>query len=119
MLFSLYNTPAIFQAYINKIIQGILDKYYIIYLDNILIYSQTEEEHEWHVNKVLSRLSWVNLYAKLSKYSFHQKEVHFLRFIIRQDRIHIDPERIWTISNWLLLMSFYNVQVFLGFIGYF
>jgi hypothetical protein len=78
-----------------------------------------EEEHERHVNKVLSWLSRANLYAKLSKCSFHQKEVHFLRFIIRQDGIHIDLERIWTISDWLLLMSFYDVQVFLGFIGYF
>jgi hypothetical protein len=119
MLFGLYNTPATFQAYINKIIQGILNKYCVVYLNNILIYSQIKEEHEQHVNKVLSRLSRANLYTKLSKYSFHQKEVHFLGFIIRQDRIYIDPERIRTISNWLLLTSFYNVQVFLGFIGYF
>jgi hypothetical protein len=71
MLFGLYNAPATFQAYINKVIQGILDKYYIVYLNNILIYSQTKEEYEWHINKVLSRLSRANLYTKLSKYSFH------------------------------------------------
>jgi hypothetical protein len=78
-----------------------------------------EEEHEQHVNKVLSRLSRANLYAKLSKCSFHQIEVHFLGFIIGRDGIHIDLERIWTISNWPLLTSFHDIQVFLGFTGYF
>jgi hypothetical protein len=71
MLFGLYNTPATFQAYINEVMRGILNKYCVVYLNNILIYSQTEEEHERHVNKVLSRLSRANLYAKLSKYSFY------------------------------------------------
>jgi hypothetical protein len=68
-----------------------------------------KEEHEWHVNKVLSRLSRANLYAKLSKCSFHQTEVHFLGFIIRQDGIHINPERIWMISDWPLLTSFHDI----------
>jgi hypothetical protein len=79
--------------------RGILDEYCVVYLDNILIYSQMEEEHERHINEVLSRLSRANLYAKLSKCSFHQKEVHFLGFIIGQDGIHIDPERIQMISD--------------------
>jgi hypothetical protein len=119
MPFGLCNAPATFQAYINEMMRGILDKYCVVYLDDILIYSQTEEEHEWHVNEVLSRLSRANLYAKLSKCSFHQKEVHFLGFIIGRDGIRIDPERIRTISDWPSLTSFYDVQVFLGFMGYF
>jgi hypothetical protein len=119
MLFGLCNAPATFQAYINEMMRGILDEYCVVYLDDILIYSQTEEEHERHVNEVLSRLSRANLYAKLSKCSFHQKEVHFLGFIVGRDGIRIDPERIRMISDWLLLMSFYDVQVFLGFTGYF
>jgi hypothetical protein len=119
MPFSLCNAPATFQAYINKAMRGILDEYCVVYLDDILIYSQTEEEHKRHVNEVLSRLSRANLYAKLSKCSFYQTEVHFLGFIVGRDGIRIDPERIQTISNWLLLTSFYDVQVFLGFTGYF
>jgi hypothetical protein len=99
MLFGLYNAPATFQAYINKTMQGILNEYCVVYLNNILIYSQMEEEHERHVNKVLLWLSRANLYAKLSKYSFYQKEVHFLGFIIRQDGIYIDLERIQIISD--------------------
>jgi hypothetical protein len=58
-----------------------------------------EEEHERHVNEVLLWLLRANLYAKLSKCSFHQKEVHFLGFIIRWDGIYIDLERIWIISD--------------------
>jgi hypothetical protein len=99
--------------------RGILDEYCVVYLDDILIYSQMEEEHERHVNEVLSRLSRANLYAKLSKCSFYQMEVHFLGFIIGRDGIHINPERIWTISDWPSLTSFYDNQVFLGFTGYF
>jgi hypothetical protein len=56
MLFSLTNVLAMFQLYINTAIEGILDDFYIVYLDNILIYSSTEEEHEWHVKEVLEQL---------------------------------------------------------------
>jgi hypothetical protein len=119
MPFGLTNTPATFQRYINKAMRGILDNYYIIYLNNILIFSQMEEEHERHVHEVLQRLEQHDLYVKLSKCNFHEREVNFLGFIMGQNGIRINPERSRTVANWPVLASFNNIQVFLGFTGYF
>ena len=119
MPFGLCNTPATFQAYINKAMKGILDEFYVVYLDDILIYSQTAEEHERHVNKVLARLQRANLYAKLSKCRFHQAEVRFLGFIVGRNGIRIDPDRVRTVGEWPTPQSYHDIQVFLGFTGYF
>jgi hypothetical protein len=119
MPFGLCNTPTTFQSYINKAMKGILDEYCVVYLNNILIYSCTEEEHQWHVSKVLAWLQQHDLYAKLLKCSFHQVEVHFLGFIMGQDGIHVDPDHSQTISKWPAPQSFHDIQVFLGFTGYF
>jgi hypothetical protein len=119
MPFGLCNAPATFQAYINEAIKGILDEFCIIYLDDILIYSQTAEEHERHVCEVLARLKRANLYAKLSKCRFHQAEVRFLGFIVGRNGIRIDPDRVRTVSEWPTPQSYHDIQVFLGFTGYF
>jgi hypothetical protein len=119
MPFGLTNAPATFQRYINEAMRGILDNYYIIYLDNILIFSQTEEEHERHVHEVLRRLEQHDLYVKLSKCNFHEQEVNFLGFIMGQNGIRIDPERSRTVADWPVPASFNNIQVFLSFTGYF
>ncbi|KAF7116923.1 hypothetical protein CNMCM5793_005553 [Aspergillus hiratsukae] len=119
MPFGLTNAPATFQAYINEAMKGILDDFCIVYLDDILIYSQTEEEHVRHVSEVLERLQRHNLYAKLSKCSFHQTEVKFLGFIVGRDGVRMDPDRVKTVQEWPEPRSFRDVQVFLGFTGYF
>jgi hypothetical protein len=99
--------------------RGILDDYCIVYLDDILIFSQTEEEHERHVHEVLRRLEQHDLYVKLSKCSFHEREVNFLGFIVGQNGIRINPERSRTVADWPVPVSFNDIQVFLGFTGYF
>jgi transposase InsO family protein len=119
MPFGLCNAPATFQSYINTAMKGILDDFCVVYLDDILIFSETEEEHERHVGEVLERLRKHDLYAKLSKCSFHQEEVHFLGFIVGRNGIRIDPGRSQAVNEWPEPRSFHDIQVFLGFTGYF
>ncbi len=90
------NVPTAFQAYINQILKGLIDDFYIIYLDNILIFSKIEEEYMKHLQKVCWRLKKHKLYIKLSKCSFYQKEIEFLRFIINVKKIQMDSKRVQT-----------------------
>lgn len=119
MPFGLTNAPATFQSYINTAMEGILDDFCVVYLDDILIYSSTEEEHERHVKEVLERLRNHNLYAKLSKCEFHRTEVKFLGFIVGRGGVRIDPERSRTVTDWPEPKTYHDVQVFLGFTNYF
>jgi hypothetical protein len=83
MPFGLANILAIFQAYINTTLIGLLDYFIVIYLDNILIYSRNEDKYYNYIRQVLTRLYKNNLFYKLSKYEFNIKEVEFLGFLIR------------------------------------
>ena len=82
---------ATFQAYINKIMWGILNKFCVIYLDDILIYLQTEEEYEQYIKEVLQCLNSANLYTKLLKYKFYKTEVKFLGFLVGWEGVWVDP----------------------------
>ena len=82
MPFGLTNAPATFQAFINNVLQGYLDQFVVIYLDDILIYSKTKEQHVQHIRKVLQALQNAGLRVKPEKSLFHSKEVHFLGFIV-------------------------------------
>ena len=109
MPFSLINTPATFQAYINKALSGLVDYFIVIYLDDILIYFKLREDYYAHVRIVIERLRKHKLYAKLSKCFFNVEEVEFLRFIVGSIRVKPDFDRILTIKKWLELKSFYKV----------
>ena len=78
----LTNSPATFQAYINQALRGLVDDFCIVYLDDILVFSRTKEEHTEHLRRVCERLRAAELYAKPSKYKFFQQEIEFLGFII-------------------------------------
>jgi hypothetical protein len=78
--FGFTNAPATFQAYINEALDGYLDAFCVAYINDICIYSDSLEEHEEHVRKVLDRLRKYGLYAKLSKCEFHKTEIQFLGF---------------------------------------
>jgi hypothetical protein len=80
MFFNLINAPATFQAYINEALDGYLDAFCVAYMDDICIYSDSLEEHEEYMRKVLNRLRKYGLYAKLFKCEFHKIEVQFLGF---------------------------------------
>ena len=119
MPFGLANAPATFQAYINRALGGLLDHSCVVYLDDILIYSDNEEEHERHVREVLERLRRHGLYAKLNKCVFHAHEVEFLGFIVSSDGIAMDHRRVSTIKEWPTPKSFRDIQVFLGFANFY
>jgi Reverse transcriptase (RNA-dependent DNA polymerase) len=109
MPFGLANTPAIFQAYINTALAGLLDRFVVVYLDDILIYSKNIEEHHDHVRQVLTRLRKNNLFCKLSKCEFDVPKVEFLGFIVGIEGVRADPERIRSIVEWPELESFHDV----------
>ena len=98
--FGLSNTPAIFMCLMNGVFRDYLDKFVIVFLDNILVYSNSEEEHEQHLRMVLQVLREHQLYAKLSKCSFYQRQIHYLGHIISEQGIAIDPKKIEDIRGW-------------------
>ena len=112
--FGLANAPASFQAYINGALHDLLDRICVAYMDDILVYSKTEKEHEQHVKVVLERLRRYRLFAKLSKCSFHTSSTSFLGFVVKTDGIVMEEDRVDTIRNWPEPKSLRDVQVFLG-----
>ena len=90
MPFSLTNAPADFQCFINDVLHPFLDAFCIAYLDDILIYSKTLEEHQAYVKKVLEALSKVGLHLNLEKCEFHKTEVKYLGLIISADGVKMD-----------------------------
>ena len=118
MLFRLTNTPATCQALINNIIRAHLDQTAIAYLDNILVYSNTQQEHTKHVKDVLQYLQKTGLKLNLKKCEFNKPEVEFLRYIIGIKEIKINPEKIKAIQQWPILTSVKEVQAFLGFANF-
>ena len=114
MPFSLTNTLATFQKLVNDALLSYLDIFYIVYLDNILIFLKTYNEHITYVKKVLQVLKDHSLLVKLEKYKFYKSEVKFLRHIISREGIRIDPEKIKAILNQPEPQSIKNIQAFLS-----
>ena len=101
MPFGLTNAPATFQGYINKILAEKLDVFVIVYLDDILIYTEDESEgHVQAVHWVLDQLRKFSLYANLKKCQFHQEEVRFLGYIVSLRGIRMEDERIRAVEQW-------------------
>ena len=100
MPFGLWNAPASFQAMINQVLCELLDEGVIVYIDNILIYSEMEEEHIHLVSKVLEKLKKANLCVAINKSLFHVKEVHYLGYVISDKGISLSPEKIRAVQAW-------------------
>jgi hypothetical protein len=94
MSFGLRNAPVYFMYLMNKVFMAYLDKFVVVFIDDILIYSKTEEEHEEHLRLVLQKLREHQLYAKFSKCDFWLKEVSFLGHIITDGGISVDPAKV-------------------------
>ena len=94
MSFGLTNTPATFMALMNKVFQPYLDKFVIVFIDDILVYSRNKEEHEQHLRIILQTLRKKQLYAKLSKWEFQIDEFVFLGHVISGWGVEVDLKKI-------------------------
>ncbi|KAJ1596435.1 hypothetical protein NDA11_000234 [Ustilago hordei] len=119
MPFGLANAPAHFQSFINDIFRDIIGVYVVVYLDDFLIFSDTEEVHVKHVTEILTRLRSNRLFAKLSKCEFHTQTVEFLGYIIKPTGIEMDPEKVRTVKEWPMPESIHDIQRFLGFANFY
>nr|GEX20881.1 putative reverse transcriptase domain-containing protein [Tanacetum cinerariifolium] len=119
MPFRLTNTPAVFMNLINRVCKPYLDKFLIVFIDDILIYSRLEEEHEAHLNTILDLLNEEKLYVKFSKCEFWLKEVQFLGHVVNREGIHVDPSKVESVKNWKTPESPIEIRSFLGLAGYY
>ncbi|GBG82479.1 hypothetical protein CBR_g34855 [Chara braunii] len=119
MSFGLTNAPATFQRAMNDIFRDILEQYVLIYLDDILVYSRTLEEHLRHLRDVLDRLRRHDFYAKLSKCRFAQHKVDFLGHYVSDQGLHMDDAKITAIAEWPAPTSAKQLRSFLGLTSYY
>ena len=119
MPFGLTNAPATFQAYINKALAGMVDVSCVIYLDDILVYSDTREEHVRHLRAVLTALRKFALYASRKKCEFFADRLEFLRYIITADGVSMDRSKVSAIADWPAPKNLKEVQAFLGFANFY
>ena len=119
MPFGLVNAPASFQQYINDALEGLVDITCVVYLDDILVFSENAEQHEDDVKEVLRRLRKAGLYANLGKCEFSVNTVSFLGFVVDQQGVHMEEDRVRAIAEWPAPRSVKDIQVFLGFTGFY
>nr|GEY75518.1 reverse transcriptase [Tanacetum cinerariifolium] len=119
MPFGFTNAPVVFMDLINCIFHEYLDKFVIVFIDNILVYSKTKEEHEEHLRIVLGTLRQEKLYAKFSKCEFWLGQVAFLGHIVSADGIIMDPVKVEAITKWPRPKTVTKVRSFLGLTGYY
>jgi hypothetical protein len=119
MLFEFANASITFQNYINFALKNFLNVFVIIYLNDILIYSQNEEKHTNHVRFVLKRLRKYKLFAKLSKCDFNLKEIDYLKFIVEINDIRMNFARIAIVKEWIESMTRWHVRAFLEFVEFY
>ncbi|KAL0553936.1 hypothetical protein IC582_007840 [Cucumis melo] len=119
MSFGLTNAPTVFLDLMNRVFREFLDTFVIVFIDDILIYSKTEVEHEEHLRMVLQTL-WDNkLYAKFSKFEFWLKQVTFLGHVVSKAGVSVDPVKIEAVTSWPRPSTVSEVRSFLGLAGYY
>jgi len=119
MSFGLTNAPAAFMDMMNRICKPYLDKFVIVFIDDILIYSKSSDEHAMHLHELLTLLRKEKLYAKFSKYEFWLQQVQFLGHLINHEGIQVDPAKIEAITKWEIPKNPTEIRSFLGLAGYY
>jgi len=114
MPFGLVNAPATFQTMMNKILREFLDHGVVVYLDDILIYSENMDDHIRLVQKVLDRLEQHDLAVSLKKLVFHQEEVEFLEYIVKTSGVTMSDRKVKSVQHWAHPRSIKEVQIFIG-----
>jgi hypothetical protein len=119
MPFGLTNAPAYFMYLMYKVFMEYLEKFVVVFIDDILVYSRSEEEHEEHLCLALQKLQKHRLYAKLTKCEFWMKQVAFLGHVISKGGISVDPNKVQDVLSWNAPMSVDDIRSFLGLAGYY
>ena len=119
MPFGLTNAPAMFMDLMNRVFRPYLDKFVVVFIDDILVYSKSYLEHKHHLRQVLSTLREHQLYAKVSKCEFWLKEVVFLGHVISAQRILVDPRKVEAVLKWERPTNVTEIRSFLGLAGYY
>jgi hypothetical protein len=119
MSFGLTNALAYFMYLMNSVFMTELDKFMVVFIDDILVYSKNEEEHAEHLRIVLQRLRDHKLYAKLSKCEFWLDSVKFLGHTISNEGVSVDPSKVQEVMEWRPPKSAHQIRSFLGLAGYY
>ncbi|KAD2805301.1 hypothetical protein E3N88_38678 [Mikania micrantha] len=119
MPFGLTNAPAVFMDLMNRVCRPYLDKFVIVFIDDILIYSRSQHEHAQHLKLILELLAREKLYAKFSKCEFWLREVQFLGHVVNQNGIQVDPSKIKAVEQWETPRTPTEIRQFLGLAGYY
>ncbi|KAL0147487.1 hypothetical protein M9458_057202 [Cirrhinus mrigala] len=119
MPFGLANSPSFFQAFVNEVFRDMLNRWVIVYIDDILIYSSSYAEHVQHVRAVLQRLIKHQLYCKMEKCEFHQERIAFLGYIISPEGVAMDEKKVNAVCNWPRPTTLKELQRFLGFANFY
>ncbi|KAL0534284.1 hypothetical protein IC582_028573 [Cucumis melo] len=119
MSFGLTNAPVVFMDLMNRVFREFLDTFVIVFIDDILIYSKTEAEHEEHLRMILQTLRDNKLYAKFSKCEFWLKQVSFLGHVVSKAGVSVDPAKIEAVTGWTRPSTVSEVRSFLGLAGYY
>ncbi len=118
MPFGLTNAPAVFQSLVNDVLRDLLDRVVFVYLDNILIFSRSQEDHVNHVRDVLTQLLENKLFVKAEKCEFHVPSVSFLGYIVEKGQLRADPSKVEAVREWPIPTSRKDLQRFLGFANF-
>jgi len=120
MFFGMTNSPTTFQTMMNDIFRTLIAKgIVVVYLDNILIFTQTEKEHEQAVWRVLEVLAEHKLFLRPEKCEFHRKQIEYLGLVISENKVEMDPVKVARVHNWPTLENRTDVQAFIGFVNFY
>ncbi|KAL9255540.1 Retrovirus-related Pol polyprotein from transposon 17.6-like protein [Drosera capensis] len=119
MPFGLTNAPAIFMDLMNRVFKPYLNRFVVVFIDDILVYSRNHQEHQEHLRTILETLRENELYAKLKKCEFWLKKIAFLGHVISGEGVKVDPKKIEAVTEWSRLSNVAEVRGFLGLAGYY
>ena len=117
--FGLTNAPAAFMVLMNRVFRPYLDRFVIVFINNFLVYSRSELEHERHLGLALQTLRQYQLYAKFSKCEFWLSRVGFLGHVVSADGIYVDLQKVEVVASWEQPTTLTEVRSFLGLAGYY